>query len=92
MPEALAILSLPAGAVGYIVTAQILARLSLGGGVGDIVMLFVPLLAAGLVMMPFLIPYFDRKAKQDLEVIRQRKAAEAADSAESADDPEATPR
>jgi hypothetical protein len=78
--------------VGYIVTAQILARLSLGGGVGDLVMLFVPLLAAGLVMMPFLIPYFDRKAKQDLEVIRQRKAAEAADSAEAADDPEATPR
>lgn len=88
MPEALAVLSLPAGAVGYIVTAQILGRLSLGGA-GDILMLFVPLLVAGLVMLPFLIPYFDRKAKQDLEVIRQRKAAEAA---EQADDAEGTPR
>ena len=55
MPEALAVLSLPAGAVGYIVTAEVLGRLSLGDGVGDIVMLFVPLFVAGLVMLPFLI-------------------------------------
>ncbi len=91
MPEALAVLSLPAGAVGYIVTAQVLGRLSLGDGVGDVLMLFVPLFVAGLVMLPFLIPYFDRKAKQDLEVIRQRKAAEAAEHPEAAaqpDDPE----
>ncbi len=89
MPEALAILSLPVGAVVYIVTAQFLAGLSLGDGVGDIVLLFVPLLVAGLVMMPFLIPIFDRKAKQDLEVIRRRKAAEAA---EPADDPDGASR
>ena len=40
-------------------------------------------------MMPFIIPIFDRKAKQDLEVIRQRKAAEAA---APADDPDGAPR
>jgi hypothetical protein len=36
----------------------------------------VPLFVAGLVMLPFLIPFFDRKAKQDLaEYARTREAA-----------------
>jgi hypothetical protein len=34
------------------------------------VVLFVPLFAAGLVMVPFLIPFIDRKAKADLAAYR----------------------
>ena len=76
LPNALAVLSLPAGAVGYIVAAQVVAAIAPADG-ADILTLFIPLFVAGLVMLPFLIPYFDRKAKQDLEVIRRRREAEA---------------
>src|SRR5262245_44381940 len=54
LPNALAVLSLPAGAIGYIVAAQVLSAVLPAGG-ADILVLFVPLLVAGLVMLPFLI-------------------------------------
>ncbi len=70
-PTLLAILSLPAAAIGYVVTATILTSALPGrGGLADLVVLFVPLLVAGLCMLPFLIPFVDRMATRDLEAHR----------------------
>jgi hypothetical protein len=45
--------------------------------------MFVPLLVGGLFMMPFLIPFFDRKAKQDLEAYRRSKETSANDDSDT---------
>ena len=37
----------------------------------------MPLLIGGLCMLPFLIPFFDRKAKQDLAAYRASQASAA---------------
>lgn len=71
LPTILAALSLPVGALGYALAARVLSMLALPEGVGDILILFVPLLVAGLCMLPFLVPFFDRKAKQDLAAYRR---------------------
>ena len=39
--------------------------------------LFAPLFVAGLVMIPFLIPFFDRKAKADLAEYRRATGSSA---------------
>jgi len=76
-PTVLAILSLPAAAIGYVVTTTILTSvLPVRGGLGDLVLMFVPLLVAGLCMVPFLIPFVDRMAKRDLEAHRSATAAD----------------
>jgi len=72
LPTVLLVLSLPAGFVGWAVGTAIMTALLPGQG-GNVLMLFVPLLVAGLFMMPFLIPFFDRKAKQDLAAYRARE-------------------
>ena len=75
-PTFLAILSLPAAAIGYAVTATILtSALPRGGGPADLLLIFVPLFVAGLCMVPFLIPFVDRMAKRDLEAHRAAQAA-----------------
>ena len=75
-PTLLAILSLPAAAIGYAVTAAILTSvLPRGEGPTDLLLIFVPLLVAGLCMVPFLIPFVDRMAKRDLEAHRAATAA-----------------
>src|SRR5689334_3942003 len=76
LPTLLLVLSFPAGAVAYALTVQGLEALQLSGDGREIVMLFVPLFVAGLVMMPFLIPYIDRRAKQDLAAINRVKSDE----------------
>ena len=76
MPTILLILSLPAGAVAYLLTAEVLGSMELSEDIRSFVVLFVPLFVAGLVMLPFLIPFFDRKAKADLaEIARYRESA-----------------
>ena len=75
MPTILLILSLPVGAVAYVVSANVLAALPLPEGLGNFLVLFAPLLIAGLVMLPFLIPWFDRRAKADLAAYRSQTAA-----------------
>ena len=75
MPNILLILSLPAGMVGYWVGVQVVSAVLPDMALG-IVMLFVPLLVAGLFMLPFLVPFIDRKAKQDLAAYRSRQASE----------------
>ena len=75
LPVILAVLSLPAGLAGYLGGAWLLRLLapSLADGV---LMIFVPLLVAGLCMAPFLVPLIDRRAKADLAAIQARRAAE----------------
>jgi len=63
LPTILLILSLPAGALAYAMTVRVLDALLPGQAA---LTLFVPLFVAGLVMLPFLVPFFDRKAKRDL--------------------------
>ncbi len=75
MPNILLILSLPAGMVGYWVGVQVVSAVLPDMALG-IVMLFVPLLVAGLFMLPFLVPFIDRKAKQDLAAYRGRQGSE----------------
>ena len=74
-PTILAILSLPAAVIGYAVAVAILSGLPLPKGVVDLVVLFVPILVAGLCMLPFLVPFVDRMAKRDLEAHRAASAA-----------------
>jgi hypothetical protein len=84
LPTILLILSLPAGALAYVAAAGILAAMPLPKGLQEFLVLFAPLFVAGLVMLPFLIPYFDRKAKADLA--EHRRATEGS-SDEAGGDP-----
>lgn len=73
VPTFLLILSFPAGALAYVVAARVLAALPLPEGLQGFLVLLAPLFFAGLVMLPFLIPFFDRKAKADLAEYRRTK-------------------
>lgn len=72
MPTLLLVLALPAGAVGYFVGARVLEAV-LPAGLQGLVP-FAALLIAGLAMLPILIPFVDRKAKQDLAAYRASQA------------------
>ena len=85
LPTILMILSFPAGAIAYVVATRILSSLALPDGVGDFLVLIAPLFVAGLVMVPFLIPYFDRKAKADLAEYRRTTASAPVDAPARAD-------
>ena len=81
--KVLAVLALPAGAVGYFVTGMILAGLSLPDGLSALLTIFLPLLVGGLCMIPFIAPAFDAMAKRDLAALneqRQRTSNEEAGS------------
>jgi hypothetical protein len=69
----LLILSFPVGALAYVVAARLLAAMPLPVGLQSFLVLLAPLFVAGLAMLPFLIPFFDRKAKADLAAYRQTK-------------------
>ena len=75
----LAVLSLPAGIIGYLVSAAILQALGVGlaDAFGGVLLLVVPLLVAALCMAPFLIPFFDQLAKRDLKALQDERAAQA---------------
>ena len=80
MPTILFALSFPAGAIAYAITAQFLMSALPADGSREFIVLIVPLFVAGLVMVPFLIPFFDRKAKEDLaEYVRRRGSSDAGD-------------
>src|SRR3954462_12624651 len=80
LPTLLLILSFPAGAVAYVAAAWVLSVLPVPAGLREFLILLAPLFVAGLVMLPFLIPYFDRKAKADLA--EHRRTMEAAADAD----------
>jgi hypothetical protein len=82
----LAILSLPAAAIGYFVSRAILSSLLPPTGMADLVLAFVPLFFAGLCMVPFIAPLLDRQAKRDLEAHRARSAASQPDTADDSAD------
>jgi uncharacterized membrane protein YfcA len=69
LPTILLVLALPAGAVGYLIGVRVLQAL-LPEAIQGLVP-FAAVFIAGLAMLPFLIPYFDRKAKQDLAAYRR---------------------
>ncbi len=75
----LAVLSLPAGVIGYLVSAAVLQALGLGlaDAFGGLLLLFVPLLVGALCMAPFLLPFFDQLARRDLKALQDQRAAEA---------------
>jgi hypothetical protein len=77
LPTILLALSLPAGLFGYLVGVQLVAAIAPGS---TLVELFVPLFLAGLCMMPFLVPWLDRRAKADLAAIRALRAEEPNDA------------
>src|SRR6478736_729232 len=85
LPTVLLILSLPAGAIAYVVATRILSSLDLPNGLQDFLILIAPLFVAGLVMVPFLIPFFDRKAKADLAEYRRAVASAAERDDDAAD-------
>jgi hypothetical protein len=76
LPTILLALSLPAGLFGYLVGVRLVAAIAPGS---TLVELFVPLFLAGLCMMPFLVPWLDRRAKADLAAIRALRAEEPGD-------------
>ncbi len=85
LPTVLLLLSFPAGIVGYAVGAWVMSVLPLPGAADGLLAMFVSLLVGGLFMMPFLIPFFDRMAKRDLEAYRQAKEAAAKVSGDEPD-------
>jgi hypothetical protein len=52
-----------------------ISALPLSADAHDVLVMIVPLFVAGLFMLPFLIPTFDRMARRDLEAHRQRTGA-----------------
>ena len=85
LPEILLVVALPVGAMGYAVGVRLMSLVTLPASLQDLALLFVPLLIGGLCMLPFLIPFFDRKAKEDLAAYRASQAA-AADKDTKPDD------
>ena len=76
LPTILLVLALPVGLVGYFAGAALVAAVVPSGG--GILTIFVPLLVAGLFMIPFIAPWLDRRAKADLAAIRAARAADPA--------------
>jgi hypothetical protein len=62
----LLVLAIPAALVGFAVATQLLSSIDLPEGIRGLLLLFLPLLVAGLCALPFLIPFVDYKAKQAL--------------------------
>jgi len=54
----------------------------LSGGVQEILVLFGPLFIAGLCMLPFLVPFFDREATEDATAYRRSRASSTKDAGE----------
>ena len=69
LPTILLLLALPVGAVAYNLTVQVMSA-TMPGESNTVLILLAALFVAGLVMLPFFIPFFDRKAKQDLASYR----------------------
>ena len=84
LPTFLLVVSLQVGAIAYNLTVQVITALS--GRSADVLTLVAALFVAGLVMLPFLIPFFDRKAKQDLAAYRSQHPEAEVNPATSAED------
>ena len=86
-PTLLFILALPVGAVVYTAAARVIEELF---PKEPILSLLIPLFFAGLAMMPLIIPFFDRKAKQDLAEYHRQQEADASSDVDHDDDARAS--
>jgi hypothetical protein len=82
LPTILLVLSLPAGLLGYLLGTAVISALPLPQEARGILIVFGPLFIAGLCMLPFLVPWFDRRAKADLEAHRRSQQAAEKDGDE----------
>jgi hypothetical protein len=73
----LGLLSVPVGLAGYFAAAAVLGAVAPGLAT-SIVGMFVELFVAGVCMIPFIAPWFDARAKEDLARIRAMRDAEDA--------------
>jgi hypothetical protein len=90
LPTILLVFALPAGIVGYAIGASLVTALLPGETLG-ILGAFVALFVAGLCMVPFLVPFIDRKAKADLASHRRDVALEAGNGGADDEAPEGPP-
>jgi hypothetical protein len=81
-PTLLALLALPAGAIGYAIATAVVSGVGLPDGARDLLLLIVPLFVAGLCMVPFVLPLFDRMAKRDLAAHGAQHEPEAVEPAD----------
>ena len=88
LPTVLLFLSFPAGLLGYGLAVRLIEALPLPEDAQGPITLFVPLFIAGLVMLPFLVPFFDRKAKQDLAAYRRSQDPDAQGEGDAPDAPD----
>lgn len=75
LPTLLLVFALPAGLLGYAAGVW-LVRAIFGDAADGVMLLFVPLFLGGLAMVPFVLPFIDRRAKADLAAIRALHAAD----------------
>lgn len=82
-PTLFLLLAIPAAILGYAAGLWIISILPVAADLQQTLAIFLPLFVAGLFMLPFVIPFFDRMAKRDLAAHRAETAgAEAADVAD----------
>jgi hypothetical protein len=86
LPTLLLVLALPAGLVGYTVGVWLVGAV-FGDAADGIMLLFVPLFLGGLAMVPFVLPFIDRRAKADLAAIRALQAVDAGPTSPPGDGP-----
>ena len=77
LPLILALVSLPVGLAGYFAAAAVLAAVAPDLAT-SVIGMFVSLFVAGVCMIPFIAPWFDARAKEDLARIQAMREAEAA--------------
>lgn len=85
-PTLFLVLAVPAAILGYAAGLWIISILPVSADVQETLAIFAPLFVAGLCMLPFVIPFFDRMAKRDLAAHRAE-----VDAAATADDPPVSP-
>jgi hypothetical protein len=85
----LALLSLPAGALGYVLTSALIGQLGAPDALEGVLQLFLPLLVAGLCMAPFLLPFFDAMAKRDLAALRESREEPTGEDGSAEEPPDA---
>jgi hypothetical protein len=76
LPEAMLVLAVPAGILGFAIGTRVVAALPVPPELRGIVELVVPVFVGGLFMLPFVVPFFDRMAKRDLAAHRREVEAE----------------
>lgn len=79
LPTILLVMALPAGALGYALGVWLMSALPLPEDAQGFLVLIVPLFVAGLCMLPFLVPFIDRKARQDLAAHARSQGSAAND-------------